>query len=233
MKNLFCIISLPILVISCATPEPQQTANIRYGTPVQASPSLKPSRRVHKQPAPEITGSRAEQVRGASVSLATAVSAPLDDFNLRRKVAPKALENLGYIYQASPRPNCAAIARELYVVGEALDEIDADDLALKAAAEKTRREKASDTTLEVVRSTSSSLIPFSGVVRAVSGANKVRRKYDANFDKGRRRRAFLKGYALGIGCNAPTSPKVLYVPDPPPDPEYGQPKLAEKPRGSR
>ncbi|MCF6293877.1 MAG: hypothetical protein L3J04_10840, partial [Robiginitomaculum sp.] len=166
---------------------------------------------------------RRQKAQTAGTSLATAATAPLDDFNFRRPVAPQALEDLAYIYQASPRPSCAAIARELYILKGALNELDADDEVIELSKRQKRADLASDTTLDVVRSTSSGLIPFSGIIRAASGANAARKRYDQQFGDGRRRQAFLKGYALGIGCLPPVSPKVLQGPKPKPDPEYRSP----------
>ncbi len=221
MKHFYLLGLLAFGLASCATPEKSATP-VRYGTPVraapsigQASPSLRPNRRLpvftnaenRQQPT-----NRNAKIRSASVSLATAATAPLDDLNLRRKVAPKTLQELGYIYQANPRPTCAAIARELYILGQALGELDADDAAIIKTTRQQRTEMASDTTLDAVRSTSSGLIPFSGVLRAASGANKAKRIYDKQYDHGRRRRAFLKGYALGIGCRSPIAPKTVSAP---------------------
>ncbi|PHR93610.1 MAG: hypothetical protein COA69_02935 [Robiginitomaculum sp.] len=141
-------------------------------------------------------------------SLATAVTSPLDVLNIRKQEAPLYLQQGGYIYQASPRPSCRGIAQELSALNEAIGETDADD----EAAKQTEGQQRADTTTDVVSSASASIIPFSGVVRVVSGAKAAQKKFDAYYDQGRRRRAFLKGYALGIGCPSPISPKVLMVP---------------------
>jgi len=218
MRNFGIILALTALLGACATPD--QQAEVRYGTPVRPSPSLKPQiRRQTVEPAKN-PNSRTQQIKGASVSLATAATAPLDDFNLRRPVAPEALEDILYIYEANPKPDCAAIARELYVLNTALNELDEDDVAIEKSKNQQRVDLASDTTLDVVRSTSSGLIPFSGVIRAATGARAAQQHYDSRYDRGRRRRAFLKGYALGIGCAAPVSPKTLIGPTPEPDEDY-------------
>ncbi len=221
MKTPYFIAFLSFTLVACATND--QRADVRFGTPTQVSPSLKPERMPQKRYTPASDDSAIQKTKEASASLATAATAPLDDLNLRRPIPPRALEDLGYIYQARPRPSCAAIQRELYVLQQALQEPDADDEAIELSKRQKRAKQASKTTLEVVRSTTSSLIPFSGVVRAASGANAAKRHYDKKFDEGRRRRAFLKGYALGIGCRPPASPKVLYGPKPKPDPEYNTP----------
>jgi len=228
MKISYFLPFLSLAIMSCATNE--QTVDIRYGTATQVSPSLKPHYRYASRGKSSPKDSHLQKAGTAGTSLATAATAPLDDLNLRRPIAPKALEDLGYIYQARPRPSCANIQRELYVLQQALQELDADDEIIELTKRQQRAEKASKTTLDVVRSASSSIIPFSGVIRAASGANAAKKHYDKRFDEGRRRRAFLKGYALGIGCRPPISPKVLYGPPPEPDPEYNTPS---RPHSSR
>jgi len=210
MKYYFCLFFLPILLVSCATPD--QPAQMRYGVPDQGSPSLKPSR---QQPPLALQGTtRTQRLRGAGSSLATAVSAPLDDFNIRRPIAPLALEDMGYIYRAPPRHDCTGVSYQLRVLEIALNELDADDIAIEKSKNRQRAEMAGNTTLDAVRSVSSGLIPFSGVIRTASGAKAAREHYEEKFDHGRRRRAFLKGYALGIGCAPPVSPKTLIGPPP-------------------
>lgn len=207
-----------LLLGACVTPP--TPAEVRFGNPVQVSPSIKPAARAAPQQRSVVQStSRGQQVRKTSTSLATAATAPLDDLNLRRPVAPRALEDLGYIYQAVPRPSCAAIVRELYILQSALGELDADDEAIEQSKTQKRTKFASDTTLDVVRSTSSGFLPFSGVIRAASGAKAAKKHYDKKFDHGRRRQAFLKGYALGKGCRPPASPKVLQGPIVNPDPQ--------------
>ncbi|PHR62737.1 MAG: hypothetical protein COA47_02305 [Robiginitomaculum sp.] len=152
------------------------------------------------------TGAESRTVRN---SLAKAATRPLDDFSFRRDAVPETLENLGYIYQANPRPNCAAITRELLALGQALGELDEDDETIQRTWYQQRLDVAADTAIDAVRSGSSSLVPFSGIVRTATGANAARTRHDAKFDRGRRRRAFLKGYALGIGCRPPAAPKIL------------------------
>ncbi|MBL4618023.1 MAG: hypothetical protein JKY46_10020 [Robiginitomaculum sp.] len=222
MRITVCLTLLVFFLGACANSK--KAADVHYGTPVQVSPSLKPNYQpqIGQRPINKDTTNR-QKARTAGTSLATAATAPLDDFNLRRPIAPQALEDLGYIYQASPRPSCAAIARELYILKGALNELDADDEVVELTKRQKRTELASDTTLDVVRSTSSGLIPFSGIIRAASGANAAKRRYNQQFGDGRRRQAFLKGYALGIGCLPPVSPKVLQGPEPESDPEYRSP----------
>lgn len=45
-------------------------------------------------------------------------------------------------------------------------------------------------------------IPFRGVVRQLSGANERRREMEAAVFSGVARRSFLKGYAMGLGCES-------------------------------
>lgn len=234
-----------LLVVAACTMQ-KQPPQVRYGQPEQAKPSqyhtypspkprtngqlrkqnypsLKPDPYdTYTHPGAPVDETRSEKLRDASGALANAATSPLKDLNIIHPKAPETLANLGYIYQLSTRPTCAQIARELYVLDQALQEPDADDEIIAQTKAQKRKKLASETTLDAISDTASSLIPFSGVVKTASGARAAEKRYNEQFDHGRRRRAFLKGYALGIGCPPPISPRTLTGPLPiklPPDEE--------------
>lgn len=232
-RVIFATIPLAFLA-ACVSQE--QPARVTYGQPEQtepgqtyAVPSPKPRTygQLRKQDYPSLKPdayrpgiplerpedeTRSEKIRDAGGAVANAAASPLKDLNIIRPKAPETLANMGYIYEMDTRPTCSQIARELYVLDKALQEPDADEEAIALTREQERKELAGETTLDAISDTASSIIPFSGVVRTASGARAAQKRYNAQFDKGRRRRAFLRGYALAIGCPAPISPRTLTAP---------------------
>lgn len=233
MKRTCMTLTALVILSACASTE--QPARVQYGQPEQVEPqpvyhspspkprtygqlrkqdypSLKPESHGQQEEGAPGDETRGEKIRDAGGAIANAASSPLKDLNIIQPKAPKTLANLGYIYQMSTRPTCAQIARELYVLDNALQEPDADEEVIAQSRSEERKELASETTLDAISDTASSIIPFSGVVKTATGARAAEKRYNKQFDDGRRRRAFLRGYALGIGCPAPISPRTLSAP---------------------
>lgn len=59
----------------------------------------------------------------------------------------------------------------------------------------------------IARSVVGSFIPFSGIVREVSGANAKEREFRTAVSAGMVRRAYLKGLGQARGCNNPARPR--------------------------
>lgn len=117
-----------------------------------------------------------------------------------REIPPKLLAIQGNPYALTDMGKCAAIAREI----AELDAVLGPDV--NAVVEKTLAEKREATAGRLVGSAGKSLIPFSGIVSEVSGANTERRRYAAAVQAGTARRGFLKGVGLTRGCKAPARP---------------------------
>lgn len=141
-----------------------------------------------------------------------AVTAPLSDLNLRKKRIPPILR----IAMAQPYAldgfanNCPAIARELSRLNEVLGP-DAD--------EEREGEGLINKGLEQGSKILYDFIPFRSMIRRLSGAKKHQAEWREAIYSGVARRSFLKGYALGIGCDLekeqkPQSPQeVLGLPE--------------------
>ena len=67
--------------------------------------------------------------------------------------------------------------------------------------------KLTDATFNLAHSAVSSVIPYRGVVREVTGAEKRARSVNEALLAGTVRRAYLKGYGEMLGCAYPASPR--------------------------
>jgi hypothetical protein len=103
-------------------------------------------------------------------------------------------------YSVTGMRRCAAIIQEVSELDAVLGP-DVHELADKSRAEK--REEIAGT---MIGSVGKSLIPFSGLVGEVTGANAERRRYALAVQAGTARRGFLKGVGLQRGCKAPARP---------------------------
>jgi hypothetical protein len=136
------------------------------------------------QNAPRTTG----QVAG---DIATT---PLQDTNIKKREIPVALEI------ASENPYAADGTRTCRMINESLAELDAvlgpdfDGAPVKAGSREGRLAEG------VARGVMSGLIPFRGVIRAVSGAADAQRRYEAAVDAGIARRGYLRGVASQRKC---------------------------------
>lgn len=124
------------------------------------------------------------------------VTEPFDGKDIPAKLAaiqtdPYSLTGMG---------KCAAIAQEIRELDAVLGP-DANEIVEKSLAEKRE-----GTAGRLIGSAGKSLIPFSGIVGEVSGANAERRRYAIAVQAGTARRGFLKGVGLSRGCKAPARP---------------------------
>jgi len=132
------------------------------------------------------------------------ITQPLNDLNvaqpdipailLRAKTAP---------YEVPAGGDCKAFNSEIADLDKALG----PDLDLATGEDKSVSKKVSDMTFDLARGAVSGLIPFRGVVRYVTGAEKRARAINEALIAGTVRRSYLKGYGEMLGCEYPASPK--------------------------
>ncbi len=125
---------------------------------------------------------------------------PLEDFNIDSDDLPpiliKAAEDP---YDASSLSTCNALTTEI----AALDTVLGDDFDIPADEDGRRISGG-----RVAQSVVGSFIPFRGIVREVSGANKRRREFNRAVTAGMVRRAYLKGLGQERGCRYPARPRI-------------------------
>lgn len=120
---------------------------------------------------------------------------PVDEFNLRKhEYPPVLLAAKNHPYTLPGGGACAAMNREVAALNVALGP-DIDETATLTEQEK-RSQAAGGTAKSVV----GGLIPFGGVIRAISGATAEERRKEQLLYAGSVRRAFIKGYARARGC---------------------------------
>jgi hypothetical protein len=120
---------------------------------------------------------------------------PITDLNVGRdnEIPPLLIEAVARPYAIDNLGKCKQLSAEI----EELDALLGPDLDLPQ--EERDRISAGRTAKWVV----SSLIPFRGLIREVSGANAQDRKVNAAIQAGLTRRGFLKGVGTARGCKYP------------------------------
>ena len=142
-------------------------------------------------------------------TIGSAASAPMHDMNLmRQKIPPLLLAAMADPY-ARPAPatchNLTALVNELTVaLGDDLDVIADEDDSTKARRDRMTREG--------LHAGSEALLPFSGFVRKLSGAEQHDKLVLDAITSGDVRRAYLKGLGEARGCPPPATPRHLTHP---------------------
>ncbi len=135
-----------------------------------------------------------------------AAMSPLNDLNLRREPIPKMLAKVDSPYDLPRDLDCIQIGR---LVGQ-LNGVLGPDWDTPEPDERLRTEKLADSaaaaTLDALSSEASGIIPFRGIVRKLTGAEKHQKKYNRAFKIGAQRRAYLKGLGEAKNCPYPARP---------------------------
>ena len=138
-----------------------------------------------------------------------AVTAPLDDLNLRREEIPQILQDsITKPYDLTGLDHCDQIAAEVNklnaLLGEDFDEPppppDQSTMTQKGS------KMANNAAVDAVRGAARSIIPFRGLVRQVSGADAHAKEVDKAIQAGKVRRAYLKGVGMNKNCAPPAAP---------------------------
>ncbi len=157
-----------------------------------------------------------------------AVSAPLDDLNLRRQEIPQILQDaVTKPYDLTGLDHCEDIAGEVTKLDALLGE-DFDEPPPPPDQTTTTQKgehMANSAAVDAVRNAARSVIPFRGLVRQMTGADKHQKEVDTAIQAGKVRRAYLKGVGMNKNCAPPAAPSWFkprvyvetYVPDTPAD----------------
>ncbi len=149
---------------------------------------------------PALAQAPGERPRETDKAMGDAVTQPLSDTNLRRKeIPPELIAIRDDPYALDGIRTCNQI---IAAVGQMDVALGADfDRAAPVDRQKTERRAA-----RVAGGVIGGLIPFRGVVRELSGANKADEEYRQAFYAGAVRRGFLKGYGMARRCAPPGRP---------------------------
>ena len=131
------------------------------------------------------------------------VKQPLNDLNiLQNEIAPVLARAKAVPYARVSGNNCQALDAEI----RGLDAAFGPDIDLPGGKGASVSKKLTDATFNLAHSAVSSVVPYRGVVREVTGAEKRARSVNEALLAGTVRRAYLKGYGEMLGCQYPASP---------------------------
>lgn len=147
-------------------------------------------------------------VEQVGAGLGQAVTAPLDDFNLRRQPIPIVLlQAKANPYDMRNLNHCATIGAEVTrlddVLGPDTDEPPRQDGSLRSEQAADAAAKAA---LDAIRDATTDFIPGRSWIRRLSGAEQHSRDVQSAIQAGRMRRAFLKGMGMQRNCAPPAAP---------------------------
>jgi hypothetical protein len=147
--------------------------------------------------------------RGATevgAGLGNALSAPLEDLNLRHTPIPPSLVRAhANPYAIGGMDHCETIAAEVGSLDDALGP-DADIPPPDQSNSQRRADKGAKATLSIVHGAAESAMPFHSWVRTLSGAERHRRDVQEAIMAGEQRRGFLKARGMSMNCAPPASP---------------------------
>lgn len=124
--------------------------------------------------------------------LESALMTPAQDVGLSKIEIPRFLADMTDPYALRPA-NCQDLRSEIATLNDILGE----DLDIPEEEAERREQIAINATGETV---SAILIPFRGVVRAISGASSNERKAREAYQRGLVRRGYLKGLSVDMNC---------------------------------
>jgi hypothetical protein len=144
--------------------------------------------------APLHAQSAGEAVEQVGKSAENIVTKPLKDANIVRTEIPAELQAImNDPYSLKGLSTCAQFSAEIAKLTKVLGP-DVD------AQKPTKDDSASELVLGQIERTAGGLVPGSGIIRRVSGAEAQEKKAKAAVYAGSLRRAYLKGTARAKGC---------------------------------
>lgn len=130
--------------------------------------------------------------------MADVARTPLEDFNIDSQDIPEILVTAAQNpYDDTGVTNCDAVVQEIAAL----------DNALGPDFDIPQEEASRISAGRVARSVIGSFVPFRGIVREVSGANKKRNERRLAIIAGMVRRGYLKGMGEARGCAYPARPR--------------------------
>jgi hypothetical protein len=149
---------------------------------------------------PALSQAPGEKPVETNKAMGDAITQPLSDANLRRKEIPAGLIAIrDDPYALDGIRTCNQIIAAVREMDEALG---TDfDRASPEDRQKTERRAA-----KVAGGVIGGLVPFRGIIREISGANKADEDFRAALYAGAVRRGFLKGFGKALRCSPPGRP---------------------------
>lgn len=188
MKRLACLL-LPFVLVACATkPSPTTQTPSAQTEAVASAPS-------------SAAAPSADQVGDALTS-------PLRTLNLIKPDVAAPLRSAAEAPYATPQPlACETIRTEVLALNTALGP-DLDFVVSNSNTSLVDRgsEAANKAAVNALRNAADGLIPYGGVLRQLTGANRAAKEAADARAAGVIRRAYLKGLGQAMKCEAPAAP---------------------------
>lgn len=144
-------------------------------------------------------------------SLPGAAKAPLKDLNLMREEIPPILLAIEYPYRIDGPVYCDQLAMEVDALDEVLG-IGLDHYEEEGSRRERAAEAATNAAQNALEDAATGWIPYRSVLRRVTGATKHEREVRKAYQRGRIRRAFLKGVGGAFQCPYPARPSSVEQP---------------------
>lgn len=146
--------------------------------------------------------------------LRDAVTAPLDDLNLKHTAIPDVLKRaVADPYDMDGLTRCEAIAGEVGRLNEALGpDLDEPPPPDRRTRGQKLKQAAGDAAVGAVGAKTRGLLPFRGWVRKLSGADRRDKRVAEAINAGKIRRGYLKGAGMRMNCAPPAAPS-WFVPE--------------------
>lgn len=143
-----------------------------------------------------------------------AVTAPLDDLNLKHTRIPDVLKRaVAGPYDMDGLTRCESIAGEIGRLNEALGpDLDEPPPPDHRTRGQKLKQAAGDAAVSAVGDKTRSLLPFRGWVRKLSGAERRDKRVAEAINAGKIRRGYLKGAGMRMNCAPPAAPS-WFVPE--------------------
>lgn len=165
--------------------------------PVLAGPAFAQAAKQDEKKADKKPGEKDDGDRALD-TVENIATKPLKDLNIVKKKVPPALEAMmDDPYSLRGLRTCRQYAAEVRkITGMVGPDVD----SAEARAARKKKQTPAEFAFSATESIAGSLIPFSGVIRLVSGAQKREKFAQAALYAGTVRRAYIKGTARAKGC---------------------------------
>ncbi|WP_156811879.1 hypothetical protein [Robiginitomaculum antarcticum] len=140
-----------------------------------------------------------------------ALRAPFRDFNLMKRSIPAVLQRITYPYAINGPVHCTALIIEINALNSVLGN-SADVSALENSRPEQIAEAASNAATNAIEDAATGWIPYRSIIRRITGAHQYEREIRKAYERGRIRRAFLKGVGGAYGCAYPARPSSVKEP---------------------
>ena len=146
-------------------------------------------------------------------SLPNAARAPFRDFNMMKEDVPRALLNIEYPYRIDGPVYCDQLIAEINALNAVLGNSQ-DIQAAQLSPSELTAQAASNAAQNALESAATDWIPYRSALRRLTGAHAHEREIRRAYDRGRLRRAFLKGVGGAFQCPYPARPASTLHPMP-------------------